>query len=264
MDRAYKIACIGAGNVASHLMPALFNTGHEIVQIISKSVLSAQSIAEPLGAEYGGNLTKIHPDVEILFLTTPDHVLPIIINEISWFRGIVVHTSGSLAIDNFDCMKFPYGVIYPLQTFSKHRKVDFKKVPIFIEGSDKNVVSILKDISARISETVRELDSEKRSQLHLAAVFANNFTNYLLTSSVEILEKEGIDRSYLDSLILETVNKALTSGPLKSQTGPAIRGDMLTIEKHLKLLSFSPELSNIYKCLSTSIRDFYSSYEGDK
>ncbi len=264
MDKRYNIACIGAGNVAGHLLPALFSAGHNIVQVISRSSLSAQSLAIQLDADFSSKVDRLDPDLDLLFLTVPDHVLPNLINEVSWFRGIVVHTSGSVPLKRFSCVKYPHGVLYPLQTFSKNRQVDFKKIPIFIEGSDEIVHKVLTEVSQQISNKVYKLDSEKRAHLHLAAVFANNFTNYLITAADEILETAGIEREVISSLIRETLEKAIDPEQQSTQTGPAIRGDLPTIKKHLNLLSFSNELREIYQCLTTSIQNYYSTRSGDK
>lgn len=258
MDKQYRIACIGAGNVASHLLPALNDAGHRIVQVFSKSVLSAQRLAEPLNAYYSNDITKLAAEVDILFLTAPDHALPDLIAEIAWVRCIVVHTSGSMPLSSFRYPKYPFGVFYPLQTFTRDRNLDFRTIPIFVEGSNDTVIAVLTNIAQQISNKVYLLDSEKRAHLHLAAVFANNFTNYLLTAANEILDRSGIDRSVLDSLIRETLEKAMDPSQQDTQTGPAVRRDLLTIKKHLNLLSFSNELKEIYQSLSTSIQNYYS------
>ena len=130
MDRIkYRIGFIGAGNVASHLVPALNSAGHNVKQVISRSALSAQRLAEPIESQFSSDIKDLDPDLDIVFLTVPDHVLPEMINEISYFRGLVFHTSGSVPINVFSCLKYPYGILYPLQTFSMERKVDFNKVP---------------------------------------------------------------------------------------------------------------------------------------
>ena len=235
MDERYNIACIGAGNVASHLLPALHKAGHNIVQVISRSVLSAQSLAIPLDAGFSSDIGSLNPNLDLLLLTVPDHVLPNLIVEVEQFKGIVVHVSGSIPLSSFSNVNYPNGVLYPLQTFTKNRQVDFKNIPIFVEGSDDVVLGILKEISCQISNEVHLLDSEKRAHLHLAAVFANNFTNYLMSAANDILETSGIERNVMDSLIRETLEKAMDPGQENIQTGPAIRGDLATIKKHLNL-----------------------------
>ncbi len=250
--------------MASHLLPALCKAGHKIVQVISRSIVSAQSLAEPLGAQYSSSVISLNPDIDLLFLIVPDDVLPDIINEISWFRGIVVHTSGSLPLSSFNSVNYPNGILYPLQTFTKHRQLDFRSIPIFIEGSNETVLTLLREVSEQISNEVYELGSEQRAHLHLAAVFANNFTNYLFTAADEVLRTAGIERGVLNSLIRETLEKAIDPGPVTSQTGPAIRGDIATLKKHLNLLSFSTELREVYQCLTTSIQNYYSIRSGDK
>ncbi len=263
-NRKYRIGIVGAGNVASHLVPALNSAGQKVNQIISRSVQSAQVLAKPIGAEFSSDIAKLNPELDIVFLTVPDHALLTLVNELLDFKGIVVHTSGTIPIDIFSHLKCSYGILYPLQTFSKGHEIDFKSIPVFIEASDKVILSVLKQISGEISDMVYELKSEQRAQLHLAAVFVNNFTNYLLTVANDIMESAGIEKGVMDSLLKETIEKYFENGSLNSQTGPAVRGDISTIKKHLNLLSFSPELSEIYQCLTESIQSRYKLGPGEK
>jgi len=225
--------------------------------VISRSPEEAESLANKLDAESGSDISGLNPDSDILFLTVPDHILPELVLELTDFRGLVVHTSGSVSIEIFRDLQCSHGILYPLQTFSKNRKIDFKSIPVFVEASDEPTLSLLKQISGEISDKVCELGSEQRAQLHLAAVFVNNFTNYLLTAASDILESAGIEKDVMVSLLRETLEKSIENGSLNSQTGPALRGDIPTIKKHLNLLSFSPELSQIYQCLTESIQSRY-------
>ena len=256
-NRKYSIGIIGAGNVASHLVPALYAVGHKVEQIISRTALSAEVLAQGIGAEYSDNISKLKPDLDIVFLTVPDHALIELVNEFADFRGIVVHTSGSVSINIFSHLHCSYGIFYPLQTFSKKREIDFKSIPVFIEASDNITLSVLSQVSGGVSDKVYELGSEQRAQLHLAAVFVNNFTNYLLTVAYDILGSVGLEKEVMVDLLKETLEKSIEDGSFISQTGPAVRGDISTIKKHLNLLSFSPELSQIYQCLTESIQSRY-------
>ena len=258
MDKIYNIACIGAGNVAGHLLPALFKAGHNIEQVISRTVSPGESFAKKLDAAFSKDISSLKPSVDILFLTVPDHVLPDLMSRLSWFKGLVAHTSGSVPLSYFGRIDFPRGVLYPLQTFSHGREIDFSDVPIFIEGSNAMALSVLLEISSQISSNVKELSSENRAYLHLAAVFANNFPNHLITIAKHILTDHGLETTLVDRLIRETIDKAIKAGDTESQTGPAIRGDIPTIKKHLNLLSFSAEFQRVYECLTTSIQEYYS------
>ena len=149
------------------------------------------------------------------------------------------------------------GIFYPLQTFTKGVAIDLKEVPICIEAKHRSTEKVLMSLGKSISKEVYNVHSDDRKILHIAAVFACNFTNHLLTISQEIMEDHQIDSSLLHPLIVETINKALSIGPADSQTGPAARDDQETIKKHLKLLRYRPEFRKIYKTISEHIQDHY-------
>jgi len=246
----YTIGVIGAGNLAFSLVPALNGSGHQVKQIISRNKTAAMDLAKQSKADSHTRISDLLPELDIVFLTVPDSAIPVIARDLDWFKGILVHTSGSVSLESIMSGKGARGVFYPLQTFNRNRKVEFENVPIFIEGSGQTVLSDIKGIAESLSARAYEMDSAKRAELHLAAVFANNFSNYILLSSYRIAEKSDIPPELMKNLIKETFGKALENGPVASQTGPAFRGDKTTIEKHLKLLSCSPELSDIYQCLT--------------
>jgi len=166
---------------------------------------------------------------------------------------VVAHTAGSYGLDIFPVHLNNKGVFYPLQTFSKGRNINFNDLPILIEASKPGTGKILKDIAEAIKGKVHFIDTEHRKRLHLAAVFVCNFTNHMLVAGKEITSGVGLSFELLEPLIRETISKALENGPENTQTGPAARNDLNTIEKHLELLSFSPELQKIYKEVSQSI-----------
>lgn len=259
-----NIGIVGAGNVASHLAGALSEAGNEIVQVISRSQKSAEDLGARFNALVNTDLSELNQEIDLLILTVPDHVIPEIVKSLGDFKGIVVHTSGAVSIEVFKPLKCQSGIIYPLQTFTKGRELDFRTIPIFIEASDERVLFQLKEIFQKISDSVFELDSDNRAQLHLAAVFVNNFTNYMITAANDILHSSGIQKEVMISLIKETFEKSIEMGPDNSQTGPAIRDDITTIKKHLKLLSFSPEHSRVYQCLTEAIQSRYNEDLGKK
>jgi len=149
------------------------------------------------------------------------------------------------------------GVFYPLQTFTKIKKVDFKQTPIFIESVNHETEVVLTALAKAISNQVRKIASEERKALHIAAVFASNFTNHMLTISKGIMEQNGIEYDWLKPLISETINKSLQLGPEEAQTGPAKRGDLEILEKHLSFLQEDPTTAEIYKIVSQHIIDKY-------
>jgi predicted short-subunit dehydrogenase-like oxidoreductase (DUF2520 family) len=171
----------------------------------------------------------------------------------------LVHTSGSLSLDIFKSYSGRFGVIYPLQTFTKGRKIDFYKIPLFIQGNSSETLALLYSFCNRISEKIIKIDSDKKVVLHLAAVFANNFINHLLTIAYELLKQNKLPAEYLYPLIEETVHKAMEMDPKLTQTGPAVRNDLDTINNHIEMLSKKPEWQKIYTFVSENIQKYYNS-----
>jgi len=261
---SYRIGFIGAGRVAWHLAPALKKSGNRIVQVISHSALSAQKLGDRVGCEHTDRITKLNRDIQILFLTVGDHSLVELINDISDYRGIVVHTSGTFSSMRFACQKYKYGGIYPLQTFTIGRTLDLSNVPVFVEGCEPAVTEVLVNLASGFSSEVHLVGHEERRWMHLAAVWSNNFTNHMLANAYGIMEEHALPVKWLEPLIRETFNKALDLGPVKSQTGPAVRHDQFTIKKHVDLLSYSQELQVLYKRITDSIQNVSSDSKGNR
>jgi predicted short-subunit dehydrogenase-like oxidoreductase (DUF2520 family) len=183
-----------------------------------------------------------------------DSVLPELIKRIKPQNGLWLHTAGSIPADIFASAGIKrYGVIYPLQTFSKTRTISFTTIPLFIEANNADDELFLKEFASVLSKKVFFLSSEKRKFLHLAAVFACNFTNHIYVNAIEIIEKEGLSKEFLIPLITETANKIKKLNPKEAQTGPAVRYDRNVIDKQLDLLKNDPEKYELYKMLSEGI-----------
>jgi predicted short-subunit dehydrogenase-like oxidoreductase (DUF2520 family) len=253
----YKISFAGAGKVASALCREFYNNGYVIQKIVSRNEKNGRKLADYYKAGWSSEL--IFPDsADIIIVAVPDRTLRDVIFEIKCRKDtIIAHTSGSLGLDVFPSHYENSGILYPLQTFSENRNVDFKTIPFFIEASNELTSDTLKTIAETIGDSVHFLNEENRRMLHLAAVFASNFSNHMFTAGKDISEKAGFTFEILKPLILETIYRALELGPENSQTGPAVRNDFNTIEKHLDLLSFSPDLKDIYRGISKSIISYY-------
>jgi predicted short-subunit dehydrogenase-like oxidoreductase (DUF2520 family) len=255
MSKTYKVSIIGSGNVAWHLSQALEDAGHSIQEVYSRNIKNAQKLASKLYDAFPTNdLDFSESESQIFFIAVTDDALEKVLSEISIpDHSIIAHTSGTKPLEVLDLLFLNKGVFYPLQTFSKSRKVAFEDIPICIEASSDATQKILSNVATSISRYIYYFNSEKRKTLHVAAVFACNFTNHLLALSKEILTKEDIDYSILNPLISETINKALEADPKQMQTGPAIRKDVKVLQEHLKFLREEPEKKQIYKILSESI-----------
>ena len=246
-----RIFMIGAGNVATHLSQALQKNGHEITQVYSKTQTNAALLSRKLGCSYTNELHNIDP-CDIAIISVKDDV----INEVASLLNCqipIAHTSGTKDLTVLG--KGTIGVFYPLQTFSKYKVVDFQNIPICIEANDSNFLKILNNLANSISNNVQQLSSEQRNYLHLSAVMANNFSNLMYQMAAEICEKHKISFDLLKPLIQETSNKVQKMTAIETQTGPARRKDVQTIERHLKLLDTDKEKRKIYELLTQSILD---------
>jgi predicted short-subunit dehydrogenase-like oxidoreductase (DUF2520 family) len=225
--------------------------------IVSETEERGRAVAERCNSQWSNEL-RFPTSTDIIIVAVPDHKLKDVLASVSCrTETLIAHTAGSYGREVFPDYFSHTGVFYPLQTFSINRKVDFQALPILIESSDNQSSDILKSLAESIHGKPFFVNIEQRRMLHVAAVFVNNFVNHMLTQGKEITKKTGLPYDILTPLITETIAKALESGPEFSQTGPAIRNDQNTIEKHLKLLSYSPELQRIYKEISDSILEYY-------
>lgn len=247
-----RIVFIGAGNLATRLSLALRQAGMPIVQVYSRTKTHAIDLANRLACAWTTCPEEIRADANLYFFSLKDDALPEVIAHIRPNDGLWVHTAGSLPMSLFVGHAKRYGVMYPLQTFSKGREVDFKRIPFFLEADSPTSGEILQTIAKALSEDVRFLSSEQRKSLHLAAVFACNFTNHMYRLAGKILEKQGIPEEVLLPLIDETAAKVHSLSPAQAQTGPAVRYDKHVIDKHLAMLD-DPSMRHIYEVISQSI-----------
>jgi predicted short-subunit dehydrogenase-like oxidoreductase (DUF2520 family) len=235
-----RISIIGSGNVATHLGAAFKNAGHRMVQVYSRDVKNAALLAYHIGAEAIDDLGKINPDTPIA-------------QSIAKYQKLTVHTAGSIALEALTSIIPTAGVFYPLQTFSKNKEVDFTAVPLCIEGASEAITKQLTELAQTISNNVYHVNSVQRKALHLAAVFACNFPNYLYGIASQLLAENDMEFAMLRPLILETAQKVQERLPADVQTGPAIRKDEHTIAAHMQMLNAHPELRELYNVLSQAI-----------
>ena len=251
-----RIVLIGAGNVAHHLAHYLIISGANLCQIYSRSMESARDLGRKTGITYTADTFAVYPDCEIYIFCVSDDALPALCKNIRIHKeALLLHTSGSLPMDIFKPYTSRYGVLYPLQTFTKKRDLDFREIPLCIEAATPDLLKEVREIGLMISSRVEEISSEKRKALHMAAVFANNFVNHLYGIPGNILEKEDLDFSMLRPLIFETAHKVMLMNPEHAQTGPARRGDESILGMHKAMLKHDRKLLNLYTLLSDSIRE---------
>lgn len=248
-----RITIIGSGNVATHLAAAFKNAGHDLIQVYSRDLQNASLLAYHVKAEAIDNLEQINPEADLFVIAVKDDAIEDIASALAKYQKLIVHTSGATDLQALLKYTQQAGVFYPLQTFSKSREVNFNTVPLCIEGGNDQIASQLNDLAYTITQNVYRISSAERKTLHLAAVFANNFPNYLYTIAQQLLAEQHLSFDLLRPLILETSEKVQTHLPGNVQTGPAIRNDEKTMDSHLQQLAEKPELQALYQLLSQGI-----------
>ncbi|NVN19275.1 DUF2520 domain-containing protein [Muricauda sp. HICW] len=243
-----KIVIFGTGNLAKHLYTAFLKAdGVDVVQVVGRNVKELQQFSEYSTISNDFNAII---DADVYLIAVKDDA----ISEVSEFlmdkNGIVAHTSGAISLNTIQAAN--KGVFYPLQTFTKDKEVDFSNIPICIESEGKDSFETLNTLSKSISENVHYIDSEQRKKLHLAAVFVNNFTNYLYSVGEELCLEEGLSFDLLKPLIMETAHKIQNMSPQDAQTGPARRNDIKSMKSHQELLNKKEHIT-LYKLLSQAI-----------
>lgn len=251
-----KIVLIGAGNLATHLGKALHAAGHDMVQVFSRTMQSAEPLASLLDAEPLTDMAQVRDDADVYIFSVKDSALEQLISQLcGGEKKVFLHTAGSMPMSVFRGKALHYGVLYPMQTFSKQREVDFSIIPCFIEANDEFALKQIEGLAGQISHRVYQLSSEDRKYLHLSAVFACNFANHCYAASQELLQQHGIPFDVMLPLIDETAAKVHGMTPKEAQTGPAVRYDENVIGKQIQLLENQPYFQKIYDCMSKSIHE---------
>lgn len=254
----HKIAIIGAGNVATHLAQTLA-CANDVVQIYSRNLENATRLASKIqGCEAIDDISKLSSNVDIYIVSVKDDVIKDIAFKMSEAcrNGLWVHTSGSVSMDVFKDIAGNYGVLYPLQTFSRDVAVNVGEVPFFIEGNNAETLEKIKEVALSVSPVVRCADSDSRKRIHASAVFACNFVNHMWSMADDVLKAGDFSFDLLLPLLKETLAKVSKVSPFDAQTGPARRGDVETMAGHLALLD--EDKKEIYKLLSRSIMKQYN------
>ncbi|HLP04640.1 MAG TPA: DUF2520 domain-containing protein [Paludibacter sp.] len=248
-----KAVFIGSGNVATHLSLALQKKGVATTQVFSRTLANASLLAQKLNASYTNDPAQLDRNADIYFYALKDSALAHFLKEVHLPDAMHVHTAGSVSLSIFKELTAHYGVFYPLQTFSKNKEIDFSQIPICIEASNARMQEKLLEIANLLSNKTMIISSDQRKVLHIAAVFACNFSNYMYDIASELLNDVGVGFDILKPLIEETAEKITKLSPYDAQTGPALRYDKTTIQKHVNMLKCYPEIRSIYKDLSKAI-----------
>ena len=248
------VSIIGAGNVAFHLTRAFIKNTIQVKQIYNRTLSKAERIGEANSIRFTDKISELEK-ADLFVIAASDRAIEELSMHIPFDDVMVVHTSGTIPME---ALKGSYrkGVLYPLQTFSINRNLDYDDIPFFIEAENEDDSEQLMKLAERVSNKVKLLNSEQRAKMHLAAVWGCNFVNHMYYLAEQEAKKAGLPFDYLRPLIEETANKINDLSPYEAQTGPAKRNDKVIIEKHLNLIN-DPLYNNIYKELSESIIKTY-------
>ncbi|MCS4225184.1 Rossmann-like and DUF2520 domain-containing protein [Sphingobacterium sp. BIGb0165] len=248
-----NIVILGSGNAATHFGQAFQELGHRIVQIYSKTKANADALAFALHCPSTDQLSQLQRDADLYLIAVSDQAIPTLVETIPQdLNGIVVHCSGATDLNVLERFKNA-GVIYPPQSLSKNKIIDFSAIPFCVEGNNEGNTTVLLQLAHTFSTRSIYCNSKQRLAIHLSSVMVNNFSNILYQFAHELLEEHNLSFDLVRPIILETAEKVQNHVPITVQTGPAIRGDEATQQKHLKFISNKPDLQQIYQLLSRQI-----------
>jgi predicted short-subunit dehydrogenase-like oxidoreductase (DUF2520 family) len=252
-NRIEDIVMIGAGNLATHLGLALSASGFNVIQVHNRTSTKGKKLASAIGAEFIVDPGALSQDADLYILAVTDIMIGRVANSLPLNDQLVVHTAGTIEMNILASASINYGVLYPLQTFSGQRKIDFKRVPICVEANSKDAENQIFKLATRLSNQVQIIDSQNRKMLHLSAVFASNFTNFMQVIAEGLLNEHNISFSLLKPLIRQTMLNVRKGHLFRYQTGPAYRGDHNVLDAHRELLASHPEYLELYNLISDNI-----------
>jgi predicted short-subunit dehydrogenase-like oxidoreductase (DUF2520 family) len=255
-----QIILIGAGKLAWHLGTSLIENGLKVTQVFNRTPARGEKLASHLGSMYIDSLDKINRDADIYIIAVSDNGIGEVVAGLEIDDNLVVHTSGAVDLGALKAKFKSCGVFYPLQTFSYTQTVDFTRIPVCIEANTPEAMKMLLCLANKLSGTVVHIDSIQRKHLHLAAVFACNFPNFMYVIAENILTDSQLSPELLLPLIHQT-NQILTKSDFFSrQTGPAVRGDMEVIARHQELLLKNQDYLEIYNIITQNIIHYKSKH----
>jgi len=248
------IVIIGSGNTATVLGRKSLAAGHRIIQVYSRNSNHANTLATRLGTSSTSYISSIEKKADLMIIALRDDAVGSFVKDLGKVNATVVHTAGSLSIQDLRDASESYGVVYPLQSLRREIEI-IPPLSLLVEGNDPKTKVLLKKFASGIADTVIETNDDSRLKYHVAATIVNNFTNYLFSMAESFCKKENISFAVLQPLIEETVIRLRNSSPLDTQTGPAIRGDQETINKHRKILSGYPAILSFYDKFTEEIQN---------
>lgn len=262
-EQAIKsVSIVGGGNVATHLVRALMHNRLPLKQVFVRNLQKYHRLKEEFGVELINDPLNLLP-VDLIILAVTDDSLAEVAQGIDAGEAILAHVSGTMPLSLLRNYTEHYAVFYPLQTFSQAHQVNFQEVPLFLQAAQEEDLKQLHYFALQLSNTVVLANDDMRRNLHLAAIFASNFSNALYGIADELLTKQGLSFDYLKPLIMETAAKACMLDPIKGQTGPARRNDQSVIEMHRGLLTNEKEMLGVYNRLTDYILTKYHTFRNE-
>ncbi len=251
-----KIVIIGSGNVATVLGRKMLRSGHEILQVFSRNGEHAASLADELGCPWSAEDAEISREGELYLAAISDDALPALGERLALPGKLVAHTAGAISLNVLRRVTENYGVLYPLQSLRAAIRA-IPEIPLLVDGNSPLALERIRDFAGTISGQVIVADDATRGKLHLAGVIVNNFSNHLYALTAAFCRKEGIAFDLLLPLIGETAGRLAHTDPGDAQTGPAIRGDRVTIGEHLKLLDNYKDIKELYRLMTFQIQELH-------
>ena len=248
------VVILGNGSVATHLIEHFTALSIPVVQQFGRTQKTDSKSKIPFTNTY----QHIRTDADLYIVAVSDDAIAEVVKQIPELKGIIVHTAGSVSMEILAPKQLHYGVLYPLQSFSNNRNIYLQNSPFLLEANNSDTEIALMHFARRISNNVTVMSYDERLTIHIAAVFACNFTNHMATIAKQLLDEKNIDIELLKPLVRETFDKILTSNPKESQTGPAKRNDIKILEKHSEMLTSNPIFQEIYTTISSSITTMYN------
>lgn len=250
-----KIVLIGSGNIAWHIGERLHERGVSPYILYGRNLEKVRELAEAWQTKACSRWEALPDDADVYLFALSDNAYKDILHIFPYREKIMIHTSGTLPLSLFENLSPHRGVLYPFQSCTKGFRLQSGSLPLCLEATDPATLRTLTDLAKNISDDIHFIDSKQRRQLHLSGVFANNFSNAMYRAAFEIAERQQIDTTMLQPLILETALKIQTLPPEQAQTGPAVRGDRNVQQKHLELLEGEDNIyREIYRIMSRFIQ----------
>jgi len=247
-----QVILIGSGNIARLMGRLLLKKGHIIQQVWSRQEAHAASLAKELNAVPVTDLAHVAKTADIYIVAVTDDALPFLTAQLSVNDKLVIHTSGTAPLDILKHCSTAYGVLWPIKMVRSSADT-LSPATLFIDGNTPAVIESIRGVAALFSENITTGDDDKRARMHLAATFTTNFSNHLFHLAADFCKKEGLSFSNLYPLIESAVLQIKDHDPADLQAGPAFRGDLLAIQKHLQLLENEPQMIKIYNVTTESI-----------